>query len=100
MRSLTAITALALIAGIVTFHSNWRRLLMVVAAVPLAVAGNVLRLLVIIIAAEAFGQDAGSAVHASSVFSLLPYVPAVVGVLALAHWLREDRPTQPAEGKA
>jgi exosortase len=99
MRSLTAITALALIAGIVTFHSNWRRLLMVVAAVPLAVAGNVLRLLVIIIAAEAFGQEAGSAVHASSVFSLLPYIPAFVGVLALTHWLREDRATHSAEAK-
>jgi len=96
MRSLTAITALALIAGVVMFRANWRRLLMVVAAVPLAVVGNVLRLLVIILAAEAFGQNAGNAVHASSIFSLLPYVPALLGVLFLAHWLREDRPTRQA----
>lgn len=93
MRSLTAITALALITGIVMFHTNWRRLVMVAAAVPLAVVGNVLRLLVIILAAETFGQNAGNAVHTSSIFSLLPYVPALVGVLALAHWLREDQPT-------
>jgi exosortase len=99
LRSLTAITALALIAGIVTFHTNWRRLVMVLAAVPLAVMGNVLRLLLIILAAEAFNQEAGNAVHASFVFSLVPYVPAFVGVLALAHWLREDRAAKPAEGK-
>ena len=100
MRSLTAITALALIAGVVAFRTNWRRWVIVLAAVPLAVLGNVLRLLAIILAAEAFGQQAGGAVHASSVFSLLPYVPAFVGVLALAHWLREDRPPKPTEGPA
>ena len=98
MRSLTAITALALITGIVMFRTNWRRLVMVAAALPLAVVGNVLRLLVIIVAAEAFGQKAGNAVHTSSVFSLLPYVPALAGVLALAHWLREDRPPKRAPG--
>jgi len=76
------------------FRANWRRLLMLVAAVPLAVVGNVLRLLVIILAAETFGQNAGNAVHTSSIFSLLPYVPALLGVLLLAHWLREDRPTR------
>jgi len=99
MRSLTAITALALITGIVMFRTNWRRLVMVAAALPLAVVGNVLRLLVIIVAAEVFGQKAGNAVHTSSVFSLLPYVPALAGVLALAHWLREDRPTESAPGE-
>jgi len=63
------------------------------------VAGNVLRLLVIILAAETFGQNAGNAVHTSSVFSLLPYVPAFAGVLALAHWLREDQPTRSGPGE-
>ena len=54
-----------------------------------------------LIPAEAFGQEAGNAVHHSSWFSLVPYVPAILGVILLGHWLREDRhkrPVAPASG--
>jgi len=92
MRSLTATVALAVIFAFVVLKTPWKRALMILSAVPLAVAGNVLRLSTIIIAAEAFGQKAGSYVHESSWMSLLPYIPAIGGVLLLGHWLREDRP--------
>ena len=88
IRSFTAIFALALIYGFVEFKTAWPRLLMVAAALPLAVLGNVVRLSLIIVAAEAFGQSAGNYVHGSFWFSLLPYLPALVSLALLAHWLR------------
>jgi hypothetical protein len=54
------------------------------------VAANIVRLSTIIIAAEAYGQSAGNQVHESSWFSLLPYVPAIAGILLLGRWLREE----------
>ena len=92
IRSLIAILALSMIYGYIAFKSNWRRAVMIGLAIPLAVAGNVFRLTTIIIAAEAFGQSAGNYVHESSLFSLLPYVPAFIAVIALGHWLAEREP--------
>ena len=65
---------------------------MVLAAVPLAVMGNVLRLVAIIVADKAFGREAGLKVHEGgplSIYSLLPYVPAFAGLFLLEWWLRE-----------
>ena len=64
---------------------------MVVAAFPLAVVANVFRLTLIVLAAEAFGQNAGNFVHENSGFSLAPYVPSIGGLLLLGWLLREDR---------
>jgi exosortase len=98
LRSLTAISAIALIYAFCAFKSPWRRALMIASAVPLAILANVFRLTMIIIAAEAFGgQKAGNYVHSSSWMSLLPYVPAICGVFLLGHWLREDKKKNPPE---
>jgi exosortase/archaeosortase family protein len=91
IRSLTAIFVLSLCCGFVFFKSIWKRILLVVSAVPLAVAGNVLRLLAIIFAAELAGQEAGAKVHDSSIFSILPYLPAFIGFWILTYWLGEER---------
>ncbi len=89
LRSVTAIFALSTIYGFMTFEKNWKRVLMMVAAFPLAVLGNVLRMMGIIVTAEISGQSAGNFVHENFFFSLVPYVPAIVGVMVLGHWLRE-----------
>jgi len=94
LRSLIAILALATIYGFMTFETGWKRFLVVLSAFPLAVIGNVLRLLCIIIAAEVSGQAAGNYVHESAIFSLLPYVPAVIGMMLLGRWLK-GRPIEP-----
>ena len=89
LRSTIAILALCTVYGFMTFDKNWKRLLMMAAAFPLSVLGNTLRMLIIIVTAEIFGQSGGDFVHENFFFSLLPYVPAIVGVILLAHWLRE-----------
>lgn len=91
IRSLTAIVAFSLIYGYLSFNTLWRRLILLGASVPLAVVANVFRLSLIVLAAEAFGQQAGDYVHESSWLSMAPYIPAIGGMLALGWWLSEER---------
>ena len=95
IRSLTATLLLSLIYGFVAFRSPLRRLIMLAATVPLAIAANVLRLTMIILTTEAFGREAGMYVHESWWASLLPYVPMIGGILLLGYWLREKKESQP-----
>lgn len=94
LRSFIAILALSTVYGFMTFEKGWKRILIMAAAFPLAVFGNVLRMLCIIITAEISGQSAGNFVHENWFFSLVPYVPAIIGVMVLGHWLQE-RPLDP-----
>ena len=100
IRSMTAIFAIALVYGFVVFQSPWKRLAMVASAFPLAVVANVVRLCMIIIAAEAFGQSAGNYVHESGWLSLLPYLPALGGVLLLGYCLKAKDPHASQSGPA
>ena len=96
LRSVIAIFALCTIFGFVNFEQNWKRGLMVAAAIPLAVLGNMVRMLTIVLAAELGGQASGNYVHGNWFFSLLPYIPAILGILVLGHWLREKTAEPPA----
>ena len=99
IRSLLATVALAVILAFVSFRKPWKRLLVIAAAVPLAVMGNLLRMLVIITAAELGGQEWGNRVHEGGplgIYSLLPYVPAFLGLIMLEHYLREPGPLSSA----
>ena len=92
MRSLMATLGLATLYAFMSFRSGWRRLLIIASAFPLAVLGNLARMLAIIIAAEIGGQAWGNKVHdggPGGVFSLLPYVPAFLGLIGLGYLLRE-----------
>jgi exosortase len=102
IKSLTTILAFGVIYAYLGFQSWWRRCLIVATAIPMAVAANVCRLSLIIIAAETFSPEAGNYVHDSGFLSLVPYIPAFGGMLLLGWWLREDRRPRaartPAEG--
>jgi exosortase len=89
LRSLTTMLALSCVFAFTSLRRNWKRAVLILSALPFAVVGNVLRLLTIIIAAEAAGQEAGNYVHKHWLFSLIPYVPAMIGMSFLARWLRE-----------
>lgn len=87
LRSLAATMMLAYGYGLVLFGASWRWLVMLASAVPLAVLGNTFRLLIIVIAGEFGGQDWGNQVHDNPLFSMLPYVPVIVGLALLGQWL-------------
>jgi exosortase len=91
IRSLLAIFLLATIYGFIAFRPMWKRLLLMALAFPLAVLGNLARMLFIIMAAELGGQEAGNYVHASSLFSLIPYVPAIIGLLVVGRLMEKWR---------
>lgn len=87
IRSLIALLALTTIYGFVTFKRAWKRILMMALAGPLAVIGNVIRITAVIIAGEAFGNEAGVFVH--DWFGFVTFLVAVVVVMALGYFLRE-----------
>ena len=96
IKSLTATVAIGLIGGFMFFRSPWRRLASFLAAFPLAVFGNVLRLTAIIVVSEAFDSQAGKFVHDNAILSLLPYVPAIGGLLLLVKVLQEKPSAAPS----
>ncbi len=96
IRSLISMTLLMLIYGFLTFRSWWRRLVLLASAVPVAIAGNVLRLIIVIAAGEAFGKNAAIAIEQKLGF--LTFGLGIGCMLLLGYWLDEDRkPASPAE---
>jgi exosortase/archaeosortase family protein len=89
MRSLMVIFLLATVYSFVTFRSPGKRIFLMALALPLSVLGNVTRLMCIVIAAEMGGQSKGDFVHENWFFSLVPYVPAIVGLLLVGRWLEK-----------
>ena len=100
LRSLTAVLALCTIYAFMNFAKYRNRFLMIAAAFPLAITGNITRLLGIIVVSEAFGQEYGEMVHDNTWFSLLPYVPPIIGIVVLGHVLRENKGKKPDQGEA
>jgi EpsI family protein len=66
VRSLVALLALALLLGYLGFRSWWARLILAVACLPYVVAGNIARVLFLVLVGEKFGAGAGSKLHESS----------------------------------
>jgi len=97
IRSMVAIAVLAIIYAFVVFPSGWQRVVLIASAAPLALIGNTFRMLIIVFAAEfGGGQEAGSAAHDHWFWSLLPYVPAMAGLLLIGRWLESRMPNNPA----
>jgi exosortase len=93
IHSLAATFLLAAVYGGVLFPSLLKRILLKALAVPLAVLGNLVRMLTIIVAATFGGQAAGNYVHEGGplgLLSLVPYVPAFVGLLLAGRWLEKS----------
>jgi exosortase len=98
MRSLIAIFLISITYGFLVFRPTWKRLVMVAASLPLAVVGNVVRLATIVAAGEWWGQKAGNKVHDDALISMLPYIPAIIGVMYIGRFLEKvDAPKPPAD---
>ena len=89
MRSLISIFLISVTYGFLVFRSPWKRLAMLVASLPLAVIGNVVRLSCIVAAGEIGGQKWGNYIHDSGLFSILPYIPAILGVMYIGRYLEK-----------
>jgi exosortase len=105
IRSLMAIFFFATVWGFVVFRSPWKRLFMIVLAIPFAILGNLLRVLLIILAAAMGGESWGNYVHEGcpihlpfslpligneiTIVNLVPYLPAFLGLLFVGRWLEE-----------
>jgi exosortase len=100
IHSLMALTALATVYGFVVFKEWWKRGVMMMIALPLALLGNVVRLCFTVAVAESFGQGAGKAVETNA-----GYITFAVAIIC-AYWVarRLERgfgskpkpPTEPA----
>src|SRR6202012_4246433 len=68
IRSLMTLLVLTTVYGFVCFKQPWQRAVLIAAAIPLAILGNVCRLCFTIGVAELFGQNAGKAVETDAGF--------------------------------
>jgi exosortase len=108
MRSLISIFLVAVSYAFLVFSSPWKRLTLIAASLPLAIVGNVVRLSLIVAAAELFGDQAGKNVHDNAFYSMAPYIPAFLGMMWIGRWLENhgqdkppgtEKPTPPTEVK-
>jgi exosortase len=97
IRSLVALTALLTIYGFINFQAPWKRAVMMLVAIPLAVVGNVVRLCVTVGVAETFGQNAGKAVETKLGF--LTFAVAVGCAFLVARWLENAGSEKALAGK-
>ena len=89
MRSLISIFLIATSYAFLVFRLPANRLLMVFASLPLAVIGNTVRLSTVVAAGEWKGQVAGNFVHDNGIISMLPYIPAIFGVMLIGQYLEK-----------
>lgn len=94
IRSLTVVLLLTLVFGYLRFESPWRRLALVVSAVPLAVVANVVRLVTVFTVGEAWGGAAGKRIETNLGF--VTFVVALGGMLLIARFIRETSVVTPS----
>jgi exosortase len=90
IRSLMALTALAMFVGYLWFRPLWLRAAMLLLSVPLVYIGNVLRITSIIVAAQWGGQRWGDRVHDVMGFGV--FIIVVGGLIAAADLIVRLRP--------
>jgi exosortase len=92
IRSLMATMLLSVVYAFAAFGTWWKRGVLISLCVPFAVLGNLVRMLAIVVAAEFGGREWGNKVHDDAILSLIPYVPALFGLILAGRWLGEDAP--------
>jgi exosortase len=107
IRSLVALVALTSLYGYVTMSVTWKKWVLFASSIPLAVVGNLARIMTVALVAQGFGQDLAMKVYHDYsgyiVFSLA--ILCMIGLGAtlninyrdmVHHWTEEDvRPMPP-----
>lgn len=94
IRSFTALLAITTIFSVLTMRTFWKRAVMIVATIPLALICNVMRITTIILAANTFKSPAAGK-FVDDWFGYVTYGVAIGGVLLLGRLLREKPLTVP-----
>lgn len=102
VNSLMALAALSLLVGYLSFRTLRRRALVALLCVPFAFAGNVVRILMIIVVAAWKGQRAGAVVHDWFGFLIFLIVLGLeLGAVSLIRrWWPETPPVPATSGSA
>ncbi len=90
IRSIIAIMAVTAIFGEITLNRTWKKWVLFFCSVPLAVIGNLVRLVTTAMAGSFWGQDKGIAWHDQAGF--LVYLVVLLLVFALSDALRRAGP--------
>ena len=88
MRSVTVVILLSLFYAYLNFSSWWRRAIIVLTAIPLAITGNILRLIVVFLVGDAFGQARAKMIETNMGF--ITWAIALIGLFQIGRWLREE----------
>ena len=91
IRSLMTLVPLTLAFGFIAYQAWWKRILLILLSVPLAVAGNTLRIILVIIIGDEFGQDAGA--YWEQKLGFVTFLVAILGIFALDYWFKEPEPS-------
>lgn len=100
---ITSIITLAPLGTLVAYYTiqGWARGLLVVASVvPLAMLGNMLRVLVTVLAAERFGAEAATSGTTHDLTGMGAFALACIGLLGVARLLRSEPRPSPSGGGA
>jgi exosortase len=94
IRGLTALSLMTISYGMIVFREPWKRLVMILSAIPLAVMNNVLRISFAVLVGRFLGEDALKAVEQKAGFYTFLFIaiPLVMGT----GWLLGDRWRAPA----
>jgi len=99
LRSLLAMTALTAVYANVMMRGQWRKWVLFSASVPLAVAGNIARIIALILVAEVAGEDiASSIVHDYSGYVV--FAVAIVLMIGIGSLLNTNLETLRAKFRA
>jgi exosortase len=98
IRSLVALLALMTIYGFLNFKAPWKRAVMMLVALPLAIMGNVVRLCFTIAVAESFGQKAGKAVETDAGY--ITFGVAIGCAYLVARWLEKGESQNRTTGES
>jgi exosortase len=94
MRSLIAMAALSVIYAFLNFRAPWKRLLIIVCALPMAVLGNIARISTVILVGEALGLPWGMMIEQK--FGFLTFAVAIGGMVGVGWLLRDKTEKAPA----
>ncbi len=109
IRSLEALMTLTALYGYLAMDKAWKKWILFLSSIPLAVIGNLARIMTMVLVSLGFGSDSATKVHNFSgfiVFSLAILCMLGLGTLLnlhyrdiLDHWLQEEAPPAPVPRK-